>query len=70
MLSPDQRCELRQNHVRHCGEVALALERAGEALQVRLQPILFDVLLVVSRRVRIISLSLSFRTATSPLAST
>ena len=70
VLGRDQRRQLGQDHARHGGQVALALEHAGEALAVGLQPVLLDVLPVVSRRLRIISLSLSLRTATSPLAST
>ena len=50
------------------GEIALALQHAREPLPVRLQPVLLDVLRASSRRrLRIISLSVSFRTATSPL---
>ena len=44
VLRRDERRELREDHARHLGEVALALEHAGEALQVRLQPVLLDVL--------------------------
>ena len=36
--------ELGEDHARHGGEVVLALEHAGEALPVRLQPVLLDVL--------------------------
>ena len=44
MLGRDEGRELGEDHARHRGEVALALEHAGEALPVRLQPVLLDVL--------------------------
>ena len=56
-----------------CGDgqqIALALQHAGEPRHVRLQPVLLVFLRVVSLRLAIISLMLSFRAATSPCAST
>ena len=44
MLGGNERRELGQDHARHGGEVALALEHAGEAFAVGLQPVLLDVL--------------------------
>jgi len=44
VLRRHERRELREDHVRHGGEIALTLEHARKALQVRLQPVLLDVL--------------------------
>ena len=44
MLRRHERRELREDHVRHVVEIALALEHAREPLEVRLQPVLLDVL--------------------------
>ena len=44
MLGRHQRRQLREDHARDRGQVALALEHAGEALEVGLQPVLLGVL--------------------------
>ena len=45
MLRRHERCDLGEDQFGHRREIALALEHAGEALQIRLQPVLLDVLL-------------------------
>ena len=44
VLGGDEGGQLGQDHARHRGQVALALEHPGEALPVGLQPVLLDVL--------------------------
>jgi len=70
VLRTHQRCQFREQKLRHGEQVALALHHAGELGDVGLQPILFVVLAVVAARFTIISLMLSFKDATSPCAST
>ena len=69
MLGRHERRQLRKDHARHRGQVALALQHAGEARRLVFSQSCSVFWRVVSRRLRIISLSLSFSTATSPLAS-
>ena len=71
VLRADERRQLGHDQPRHRLEVALALQHAGEAGQVRVEPVLLRVPLASSRGgCAIIWLMLSLSSATSPCAST
>jgi hypothetical protein len=54
VLRANQRREFGENQLGHGFQVTLALEQPGEAREIGLEPILFGVFSVVSRRFRII----------------
>ena len=70
VLRVDQRRELVEHLARDGEQIALALQHAREPREVGLEPVLLLVDRVVSASVRIIWLTLSLSSATSPRAST
>ena len=70
LLRADQRRQFGKQHLPDREQIALSLQHAGEFGDVRLEPILFLLRSVVSRRLSIIVLMLSLSSATSPRAST